>query len=339
MNSQNAKSTLPHRRFTRSAISLIRQQRSALERAFGNDRYRDIEMMAKSYLRLAATAALSIMTVGAFGSSASAQAIDAGDYVPAPPGTQLGLLYTQFSHAKGLYAKGDKIDGDAKLDVSVVMPRYVGFTKVGGMTLDYQVLLPFVEIDAGGSTSALGSTRGMGDTILVSTLWLHEDAARKSYFGITPYVYVPTGEYDGAKALNPGENRWKGSLQAVWSKGIGERWVGEVAGDVMVYGSNDDYAGGQKLEQDLTWRVQAFARYMVDDANEANLRLMYVGGGETEINGVAQDNKTGTLSALATWRHTFSPQWQLLSQAGRDLSVEDGFKEAGRVQFRLLRVF
>ncbi|MBC1183311.1 MAG: transporter [Brevundimonas sp.] len=279
--------------------------------------------------------------LGALGmaSTAQAQAIDAGDYVPAPSGTQLGLVYTQYSHANALYADGDKVDGDAELDVALIMARYVGFTKIGGKTLDYQVLLPVVDIQAGGSVDGLGSTRGLADVILVSTLWLHEDAANRSYFGITPYVYVPVGEYDGDKALNPGENRWKGSLQAVWSKGLTEHWVGEIAGDVMVYGENDDFAGGRTLQQDPTWRVQAFARYMIDDANEANLRLMYVGGGETQIDGVDQNNESGTVSALATWRHTFSPHWQLLSQVGTDLAVENGFREAARVQFRILKVF
>lgn len=288
---------------------------------------------------LIATAAAAGMTMLGAATGARAQAIDAGDYVPAPAGTHLGLLYTQYSHADGLYAGGDKIDGDAELDVALVMARYVGFTKIAGKTLDYQVLLPVVDIQAGGSADGLGSARGLADVILVSTLWLHEDAANQSYFGITPYVYLPVGKYDGNKALNPGENRWKGSLQAVWSKGLSERWVGEIAGDVMVYGENDDYAGGQTLDQDLTWRVQGFARYMINDANEANLRLMYVGGGETQVNGVDQDNEAGTLSALATWRHSFSPQWQLLSQVGTDLSVENGFKEAARVQFRILKVF
>ena len=85
--------------------------------------------------------------------------------------------------------------------------------------------------------------------------------------------------------------------------------------------------------------MSEIGKYFSALANEANLRLMYVGGGETQIDGVDQNNESGTVSALATWRHTFSPHWQLLSQVGTDLAVENGFREAARVQFRILKVF
>jgi hypothetical protein len=269
---------------------------------------------------------------------AHAQAIDAGDYVPAPPGTNLALLYLQYSHSGALYAKGDKVDDKAELDTEIGIARYVGFTKVAGMTLDYQVLQPYGRVSGGGSTAALGTSTGFADTILVSTLWVHNDPASKSYLGITPYVYLPTGAYDRSKALNLGEHRWKGSLQAVYSQGFGDHFVAELAGDAMIYGKNDANLGGA-LTQKAQYRVQGFARYLINPKNELNVRLMYVTGGETRIAGVEQDNVTKTLSALGTWRHTLSPKWQVMAQAGADLSVYNGFAEGARTQLRILRVF
>jgi hypothetical protein len=269
---------------------------------------------------------------------AHAQAIDAGDYVPAPPGTNLALLYLQYSHSGALYSKGDKIDDKAELDTEIGIARYVGFTKVAGMTLDYQVLQPYGRVSGGGSTAALGTSTGFADTILVSTLWVHNDPASKSYLGITPYVYLPTGAYDRSKALNLGEHRWKGSLQAVYSQGIGDHFVAELAGDAMIYGKNDANLGGA-LTQKAQYRVQGFARYLINPKNELNVRLMYVTGGETRIGGIDQDNVTKTLSALGTWRHSLSPKWQVMAQAGADLSVYNGFAEGARTQLRILRVF
>lgn len=267
-----------------------------------------------------------------------AQAIDAGDYVPAPAGTQIGLVYLQYSHADSLYSNGRKVDDDAKLDAAVTIFRYVGFTKLAGMTLDYQVLQPFGYVAGGGSTKSLGKTTGFGDTILVSTLWVHEDAANKSYLGITPYLFIPTGEYDASKPLNLGENRWRGSLQAVYSKGFGKHFVAELGGDVMLYGRNND-AGGDRMTQSAAWRVQGFARWLFDDKNEGNVRLMYFRNGETRLDGLAQGNQVRTLSVLGTWRRTLSPKWQLMTQAGTDLSVHSGFREGPRIQLRILRVF
>ncbi|MDG5487795.1 transporter [Sphingomonas sp. BGYR3] len=271
---------------------------------------------------------------------ASAQAIDAGDYVPAPDGTQLGLLYLQYANAKGIYADGRNVDPDAELESAVAIARYVGFTKVGGMTLDYQVLQPVGYLRGHGSAAALGETTGFGDTILVSTLWLHEDAESGTYFGVTPYVFVPTGDYRADRPLNLGENRWKGSIQAVVSKKVAPKTILELSGDAMVFGVNDDLgAASQRLTQKPMYRVQGFARYLLDDKNELNARLMYVGGGEQRIDGIEQNNPIATTSILGTWRHTISPKWQLMTQLGTDLDVQNGFKEGARVQLRILRVF
>lgn len=282
------------------------------------------------------------LTAGAIGLSATAnaQAIDAGDYVPAPDGTQLGLVYLQYSNAGSIYANGEKVDDDAELESIVSIFRYVGFTKVAGMTLDYQVLQPFAHVKAGGSIAALGETTGFGDTILVSTLWVHENPNTKTYIGVTPYLFLPTGEYSADEALNVGENRWKGSLQAVISQGFGDHFVAELAGDVMTFGKNGKYGPTRDtMKQDTMYRVQGFARYLIDDKNEINARLMYVDGGETRINGITQGNKTQTTSVLGTYRRTLSPKWQVMAQAGTDLDVENGFREGFRGQIRLLRIF
>lgn len=288
----------------------------------------------------ALSALATALALPALSGPAQAQAIDAGDYVPAPSGTQLGLVYLQYSHAGAVYADGQKVDDKAKLDVAVGIARYVGFTKIGGHTLDYQVLQPYGAIWSGGSTAALGSTSGFGDTILVSTLWLHENARTGTYFGVTPYVFLPTGNYSNTRALNLGENRWKGSFQAVISQKLSDKVIAELAGDVMVYGKNTNYgADSQTLSQKATYRIQGFGRYLVDAKNELNLRVMYVGGGRQSVDGVSLDNVTKTTSVLGTWRTTLSPKWQLMTQVGTDLHVENGFKEGARVQLRILKVF
>ncbi|MBU2419198.1 MAG: transporter [Alphaproteobacteria bacterium] len=278
------------------------------------------------------------LSLSAVASGAVAQAIDAGDYIPAPSGVQLGIVYAQFSHAGSLYSNGDRVDGDAELDSAISIFRYVAYTKLAGMTFDYQVIQPYGHVEAGGSVDALGSATGFADTIFVATLWPIENHETGTYLGISPYIYAPTGEYDADKAINLGENRWRGVLQAVLSQKLSKKWVGEIAGDVTLYGDNDDNAAG-RLEQDPTWRVQAFARYLIDGANEANLRLMYVRSGETQVAGIDRNDDGGTWSAMATWRHDIRPTLQLMTQVGTDLDIDNGFKEDARLQFRLVNVF
>lgn len=284
------------------------------------------------------TAGAAALCAAAFAHGAMAQAIDAGDYIPAPAGVKLGIVYAQFSHSNALYANGNKVDPNAELDTAVSVFRYVAYTKLMGKTFDYQVIQPYGHVEAGGSVAALGSATGFADTIFVATLWPIENHETGTYLGISPYIYAPTGEYDADKPINLGENRWRGVLQAVLSQKLSDKWVGEIAGDVTLYGDNKDNAAG-RLQQDPTWRVQAFARYKIDSANEANLRLMYVRSGETQVGGIDRNDDGATVSAMATWQHNFKPTLQFLTQVGTDLKTDNGFKEAARLQFRIVNVF
>lgn len=271
--------------------------------------------------------------------AASAVSIDAGDYVAAPAGTDLFLMYLQHAESKGLYSNGDRVDDDARLRADVLMARYVKFLEVGGRTLDLQVLAPYVRLEGGGSTESLGRASGAGDVILVSTLWLSEDATQRRYFGITPYVWLPTGSYDRNRALNPGENRWKAALQAVGSQGWGEHWATELSFDVQVHGENDAFAGHNTMKQKPLYDTQGFLRYTFDPANELSLRVRYQAGGETRVNGVDQNDELGNWSAMATYARALPGNTQLMLQAGRDIRIENGFREESRLQLRLLKAF
>ncbi len=295
-------------------------------------------MLRPSRLKFGALAALAL-ACGLACSTAQAVSIDAGDYVPAPPGTHLFLFYGQHSEGKGLWAGGKEVDPDARLNVDIAMARYVYFTTLGDHTLDLQVLLPWGHLSGGGSTASLGKTSGMGDVILVSTLWLHEDREKRRFFGITPYVWAPTGSYDRDRSLNVGENRWKYALQGVYSHGLGEKVTAELSFDVQGFGRNDDLAGGGTLKQDLLYDTQGFLRYTFNPANEVSLRVRYLDGGETRINGVDQDNASRNWSVLATYARALPGNTQLLFQLGKDTHIENGFKEESRAQIRFLKVF
>lgn len=270
---------------------------------------------------------------------ADAQALDPADYVPAKPGTNVGLVYTQYAHASSEWKDGHKVNGDAGLDSIVTIFRYVRFGSIAGMVTDYQILQPYAHLRGTGSTRNLGEANGFGDTILCATLWVLNDPQSRSYLGITPFVFLPTGEYDRTRALNPGEHRWKGSMQVVYSKGVLPKFALEGSADVMFY-SNDRQAGPKDvLSQKPMARFQGFARYEIAPRDELAVRAMYLTGGKTRLSGIDQDNQTGTVSLLTSWRHLLPSNFNVMIQAGRDVSVENGFKEAARVQLRLAKVF
>lgn len=268
---------------------------------------------------------------------AAAVAIDAGDYVPAPPGTNLLLLYMQHASSDSLWAHGHDIDDKARLDTDIGIFRYVGFGKVAGMTFDYQVLQPFGSLRASGSTSSLGSTSGVGDTILVSTLWLVNKPQSGTYFGVTPYLYIPDGNYKATRGLNLGENRWKGALQGVISQQVTKHWIAEASADATIYGDNTKAVGGP-LKQDKMYQFQGWARYLFNPKTEVNMRLTYTTGGDTSLDGVGQNDSTHTWSFLGTLRQSLDAHHQIMIQGGKDIAVRNGFKEGMRFQIRLLQI-
>ncbi|WBO20745.1 transporter [Sphingomonas abietis] len=262
---------------------------------------------------------------------------DAGDYVPAPPGTNLLLLYMQHASSDSLWANGHKIDDKARLDTDVGIFRYVGFGKVAGMTFDYQILQPFGSLRASGSTASLGSTSGVGDTILVSTLWVVNKPQSGTYVGITPYLYIPDGNYKATRALNLGENRWKGAMQGVISQQITKHWIAEGAADATFYGDNDKAPDGP-LKQHKMFEFQGWARYLFDPKTEVNMRVSYTTGGDTSLDGIGQNDSTHTWSFLGTLRRSLDAHHQIMIQGGKDISVRNGFKEGMRFQVRLLQI-
>ena len=135
--------------------------------------------------------------------------LDAGDYDYAPSGSNLAILYYQHATRDALYSGSDKVVGNYDLTSDVGIARYVHYTDVAGIHIAPQILIPFGRLDASKDISDLGSSRGLGDIVLANIFFLYHDASTHSTSGITPYLFLPTGEYSSNKALNLGENRYK----------------------------------------------------------------------------------------------------------------------------------
>ncbi|UQG59244.1 transporter [Marinobacter sp. M3C] len=275
-------------------------------------------------------------------SSGSALAIDvdAGDYTALPPGTNLAMGYYQFATRDALYSNGDKQQIDAGLDSQIGILRGVHFTDIGGYTVDPQFLLPIGKLEGKDDTSTLGDASGIGDLTLAATVWLVNKPESNTYFGITPFVYVPVGSYDRKDSLNLGENRWRYALQAGYITGLTPNISLDLVGDVTFYGENDELGAAKAtLKQDPSYQLQGFLRYHMSPQWDLRTGISHTFGGETELNGVNQDDKLATTKMTIGTAWFITPALQLLANYGRDLSVENGFKEQNRLNLRVLKAF
>lgn len=285
--------------------------------------------------RATGAVALALLPLGAW-----AVDVDPGDYVPAPPGTTAGLLYYQDADRDKLYAGGRQALPDPRLTSDVGILRLVRYMSVGGFTAAPQVLMPFGRLSASRDTAALGRTSGVGDLIFAAPVWFVNDPESRTYLGVAPYLFVPTGSYDRNRALNLGENRWKFDLQVGFVKGLGANWNVDLTFDSMFYGRNDDFGpAGQTLRQDRLDQGQAYLRYQFSAGTNAFVGVSQTWGGATRVDGVGRNDAPGQRKASIGFSHFIQPTTQVMMSVGRDLRVDNGFKENARLNLRLLHVF
>ena len=271
-----------------------------------------------------------------------AQAIEVapGDYEQYPVGATIGVIYYQHSTTDSAYANGHKVSSDFKLtsDVGILRLLHVyGLTDT--VTIDPQFLLPFGHVSSGGDASTLGNTNGVGDLTLAAPVRLRLNDARDT-LSFTPYLFVPTGNYDKDDPLNIGENRWKFELQGAYVKHFTQQWAIDLVGGATWYGDNNDYgANADRLKQKVSYATQVMGRYMPDATTAFALGFGHLWGGETRVDQVNQNNEIGTTNFRVTATKVFTAKDQIQLQLGKDLSVDNGTKEDFRMNLRYAHVF
>ncbi|MCM8567478.1 transporter [Thauera linaloolentis] len=266
--------------------------------------------------------------------------VDAGDYTALPAGTNLAMAYYQYATRDAAYVRGRKQAGDPRLDSHVGILRGVHFTEIGGYIVDPQFLLPFGKLEGKDDLSAAGSASGVGDLILAATVWLVNKPQTGTYFGITPFLYAPTGNYDNDDALNLGENRWKFALQAGFITKLSEKVSLDLIGDFTLYGKNDKFGAAKvTMKQKPSMQFQGYLRYHLSDAWDLRAGVSHTVGGETEVAGVDQGDRLRTTKVSVGTGWFIAPDLQLLASYGRDVSVRNGLREDDRLNLRVLKVF
>lgn len=288
-----------------------------------------------SFIKLSALILGSVLSHSTF-----AVDVDAGDYTALPAGTNLAMLYYQDASRDELYSGGNKVAGDYSLASDVGILRGVHFTEIGEYIVDPQFLLPFGMLDAGKDIAALGEESGVGDLILAATVWLVNKPKDNTYFGITPFIYLPTGTYDNKEGLNLGENRYKFALQAGYITNLTDDISLDLVADVMLYGENDEFgATKETMKQEASFQLQAFLRYKMNPGWDFRVGLSQTFGGETEVNGAKMNDAAEITKINVGTSYFVTPSVQLLASYGRDLAVENGFSEDNRLNLRVLKVF
>lgn len=285
-------------------------------------------------------ALLAAAALGLLGTDA-ARAADAQprDFVPAPAGTHLGLLYYLHGSSETFVdSNGNDVPGSG-LDTNIGIARYVYFFDLGNMRADINVVQPF----GGLSNMSIGGMPldsddfSLGDTSIVATVWPINDPEHNRYLAVATYLTLPTGEYDPDVA-SLGSNRWSLTVQPAYYFNIAPKWSVDLVGDVTIYGDNDDGPGGVTIEKDPNFTALGWLNYHASDVTTFSIGASTTWGGEETWGGASRGDSNVT-TVRAAWSQMLNPTTQLVVEVGADVDAENTFERDVGAVFRLAKFF
>ncbi len=250
-------------------------------------------------MKTGALAAVFLLNAAA---AAVAQELEPRAYSPNPTGANFVLLGYGYSRGDVVFDAALPFrDVQARINTS---PLSYGRTfGLLGRTASATLVLPYVWGSVEGEVgeefrritrSGLADLRGRLAVNLVGGPALRppEFARRRPSrtLGASLWIVAPTGQYDPAKLINLGSNRWsfKPELGLSFPRGL---WVLELYGGAWLFTDNGDFYGGSKRKQRPIGSFQAHV------AHTFKPRLWFSGdatfyvGGSTTVDGVRQDDR------------------------------------------------
>ncbi len=108
--------------------------------------------------------------------------------------------------------------------------------------------------------------------------------------GAAVAIKFPWGHYLEDRLINLGQNRWmiRPQLGVTHTR---SKWTYELTGSAFIFGDNDEFWNGNKLESDPLYALQGHLIYTFRPGLWASLSTAYGSGLQATINGLPKDNK------------------------------------------------
>ena len=258
--------------------------------------------------------------------TAPAQQLEPRAYAAAPVGVSFfGVAYFYSSGGVSLDPSIPIENVVARIQTAV--PFYSRTFELFGKLASVGVAAPFAHADMHGDVQeqarAIDRT-GFGDPAFRFAINLmgppaltpKEFAARKpeTTIGASIVVTAPVGQYDPAKLINLGSNRWAFKPEMGLSHPLGN-WDLELYAGAWLFTANDNFYGGQVRRQDPLYTTQAHVVYSFRQRLWLALDYTYYAGGSTTLNGQKKsdrqaNSRTGvTLAVPVTRQQSLKFTW------------------------------
>ena len=248
-----------------------------------------------------------------FGGSGTTQAqqLEPRAYSPAPIGLNflgLGASYT----TGGVVTDPASTVQNVQARVYTASPYYGRTFGLFGRLASVTVITPFAEANVHGDVQDVGRSidrSGLLDPQVRFAVNLLGGPALKprefvrhkpeTTLGASIIVNAPFGQYDPAKLINLGTNRWSCKPELGLSHPAGD-WTFELYAGVWLFEANDNFFGGQVKRQDPLASYQTHIVYEMRPRLWAAVDFTYYVGGETTVNGKPQNDRQGNTRAGLT---------------------------------------
>jgi len=240
-----------------------------------------------------------LIALGLCVASAVAQELTPRLYAPAPAGGNIAQISYGRATGEVLFDPSLPLD-DVNAGINTGTFLYGHTFSFFGRAANAALSLPYVwgEIDGYVEGEYARVTRsGLGDVRAALTVNIlggpaltpREFASVRpdTVVGLSLVVSAPTGQYDPAKLINIGSNRWAVKPQLGASKTLGP-WYLELYAGVWFFGANTDFYGGSLREQDRLGTVQGHVSYTFKPRLWLAGNATFYTGGQTSLNGTAR---------------------------------------------------
>lgn len=257
---------------------------------------------------------------------AAAQELEPRAYSPNPVGANFVAVVYGYQDGDLLFDPTVPIT-DAQAFLNSAIFGYVRTFGLFGRTASAGVVVPYVWGSLNGKVmedrqeitrSGLADSRWRVSVNLLggAALTPGEFAKRRpgTTLGASLTVNAPTGQYDGAKLINLGTNRWAFKPEVGFSQPLG-RWAFELYTGVWLFTRNSDFYGGKTFEQDPLFSFQAHVAYTIKPRMWVAANATYYAGGLTSTDGVAASERQNNSRVGLTFampigrRHSIKAAW------------------------------
>jgi hypothetical protein len=244
---------------------------------------------------------------------ARAQQLEPRAYSNVPVG--INFLIVGYGYASGAVLPDPSLPAeDVTAQIHTVVGAYSRSLDLWGKSGQVSVVVPYVKGSVAGRLEGVPQAvdrYGLADPAVklavnltgAPALSVSQFAAyrQRTILGVSLQVTAPVGQYDPAKLVNIGTNRWSVKAEIGVSHTLGH-WTLEGALGTTFYTVNDEYFGDRTREQDPLYAMQFHVVYSIRFGMWAALDGTYYTGGRTTVDGQKRDD----LQSNWRWGATFA---------------------------------